>query len=117
MMNQRALVNVIVAVAVGYLLISAVPQQVEQFAAPQPLIRGGETESSEIPDSEGVLSHESEAEPATEDMEKVKPLEINGEPDSQSLIENTRLGSLVKWWTFDIIIAFTIYWVARRRLG
>ena len=33
-----------------------------------------------------------------------------------SFIEMSRLPELVKWWTIDILVALTIYWVAKQRL-
>jgi hypothetical protein len=115
-MNPRSLVHVLVAVAVGYLLISAIPQQVAMYSTPQPVIRGGELSDSRSPDNEEVLSPESSTESLTDNMEELKSLDINGEPVEPSLIEYTMLGKLVKWWTLDVLIALTIYWVARRRM-
>jgi hypothetical protein len=115
-MNSRSLAHVIVAVAVGYLLISAIPQQVAKYSTPQSVILGGEISDSRSPDNEEVLSSESSAESGIDNVEELKSFERKGEPVEPSLLEYTRLGELAKWWTFDILVALTIYWVARRRM-
>ena len=119
MMNPRSITYVVIAVAVGYLLVSAVPRQVEMYASPQLVLRGGEKADSSSPsseDSDSVLSSESVTESTSENMEELKSFDINGEPVKPSLIESTRLDELVKWWTLDVLIALTIYWIAKRRI-
>ena len=111
-MNQRSLIHVVVAVAVGYLLISAIPRQVAMYATPQPM-RGEEPKDSSSPDKGGVLSPESSPESVLEDTEEIKSFETSGE----SMRAPTKLGDLMKWWIFDIVIALTIYLIARRRIA
>lgn len=115
-MNSRSLAHVIVAVAIGYLLISAIPQQVARYSTTQPVILGGEISDSRSPENEEVLSSESTAESVTDNMEELKSFDTKGEPVEPSFLEYARLGELAKWWTFDILVALTIYWVARRRM-
>ncbi|TRO54263.1 hypothetical protein E2P71_04555, partial [Candidatus Bathyarchaeota archaeon] len=52
-MNAKIMAYMVAAVAVGYLLISAVPGQVSMLAGPQELLRAGEAPTD---DSGGILS-------------------------------------------------------------
>ncbi|MFC1802710.1 hypothetical protein ACFL0D_01960 [Thermoproteota archaeon] len=120
-MTQKSLAYVVLAVAVGYLLISAIPQQVTMYATPQPLIREGEMTDSVSPDSgDGAKVAENGTETATTaEEDKSLSFEVTEDPPSRkrSFLESTRLPELAKWWTLDIFVALSIYWVARRRLS
>ena len=95
-MNAKIMAYMVAAVAVGYLLISAVPEQVSMLAGPQEMLRAGEA-----PEESGgpLLASETEG-------GELGALEDHG---LMSLFD------LYKWWAIDLVIAFSAYWVARRR--
>jgi hypothetical protein len=110
-MIQKSLVYVVLAVAVGYILVSAVPQQVAMYTAPQQMLSRGD----------GELTIESTPESGSDSLAvpELSPDNSLGSADEVrevSFIEMTRLPELMKWWTLDVLVALTIYWVAKRRL-
>ena len=104
MMNGKTMAYMVMAVAVGYLLIAAVPEQMAMYAAPKELLRTGEgpllTQGGE-PESGNLTSQ--------------------GAPEGEVGGENTQtLGVRVSfdmywWWAADLLVAFSVYWVAKRR--
>lgn len=113
-MTQKSLVYVVLAVAVGYMLVSAVPQQVAMYTTPQNML-SVETDSLEM----GATSQDDgEAVPELGDLPSdLKTFENpRGGFEEPSFLETSQLPRLMKWWTLDIVVAATIYWVARRRL-
>jgi hypothetical protein len=119
-MNNRVTVYTVLAVMVGYLLISAVPGQVERYVAPRPVMLAG----SEDTVDERTFGEPGESLNATEDAqafalgEEVEDLsdEIDGPPLGEDLGIASYL-DLYKWWALDLGVAFSVYWLARRRLG
>ena len=115
-MTQKSLVYVVLAVAVGYLLVSAVPQQVSMYTNPPNML-------STIDDTLGVeiapKLGEGDAVPESGDTgSDIMTLENQrGGFEEPSFWEMSRLPELVKWWTLDIVVALSIYWVARRSLS
>ena len=108
-MDNRAMAYAVLAVAVGYLLISAVPEQVALYTAPRMLMGGPEAS----PGDEPVLT-------AGEEVSQPESGELLGEPSP--MLDSRKLGAenileLSKWWALDIGLAFAVYWVARRRIG
>jgi len=95
-MNAKIMAYMVVAVAVGYLLISAVPEQVSMLAGPQEMLRAGEA-----PEESGgsILASGTEG-------GELGTLEDHG---FMSTLD------MYKWWAIDLLIAFSVYWVARRR--
>jgi hypothetical protein len=120
-MNNRVTVYTVLAVMVGYLLISAVPGQVERYVAPSPVMLTGSKETVD----ERTLGDAGENLNATEDAQAFglgEPAveELSGEIDGPLLGEDRGLASyldLYKWWAVDLGVAFSVYWLARRRLG
>jgi hypothetical protein len=120
-MNNRVTIYTVLAVMVGYLLISAVPGQVERYVAPPPLMLTGSEEAvteRSLGDAEGSLNTTDEApvlglgEQATD--------ELTGEPDGTIVPKDRGVASyldLYKWWVIDLGVAFSVYWIARRRLS
>lgn len=111
-MTQKSLAYMVLAVAVGYLLVSALPQQLAMYTIPQ----------STLERSDGNLGVDSippEGDIESLDDEKpgIKSFEGTGEHVEPSFWERTRLPSLIKWWTVDILIAFVIYWGAKQKLS
>ena len=113
MMTPKSLVYVVLAVAVGYMLVSAVPQQVAMYTTPPqmlergpPVLGANQTEGADT----GIMG-------APENSSEMKTLGVGDDSIRPSFIESTRLPELMKWWTVDILVALTIYWVARRRLA
>jgi len=95
-MNTKIMAYMVAAVAVGFLLVSAVPERVSMLAGPQEMLRAGES-----PEETGgsVLSS------GTEEGEL-------GAPEDYGFMS---LLDMYKWWAMDLAIAFSVYWVARRR--
>ncbi len=108
------------AVMVGYLLISAVPGQVERYVAPRPVMLTGseETYKEDTPGEAGEsLNATEDAQAFTTGEQGVERL--SGETDGP-VVEDLGLSShldLYKWWVLDLGLAFSIYWLARRRLS
>jgi hypothetical protein len=120
-MDNRVTVYTVLAVMVGYLLISAVPGQVERYVAPRPVMLTG----SETAIEERTFGEPGESLNDTEDVqafglgeEKVDDLsgELGGPVDEEDRGVVSYLG-LYKWWALDFGVAFSVYWLARRRLG
>jgi hypothetical protein len=103
-MTQKSLVYVVLAVAVGYMLVSAVPQQVAMYTTPQQILKSDGQMLESTPSTEGGPLSSQEAAP-----------DISQGRES-SFFEMSRLPELMTWWTVDILVALTIYWVAKRRL-
>jgi len=119
-MNNRVTVYTVLAVIVGYLLISAVPGQVERYVAPSPAMLTGSKEAID----ERPLGESGESLNDTEDAQafalgEQAVEELSGEIDGP-IIEDLGIASyldLYKWWVLDLGVAFSVYWLARRRLG
>ena len=119
-MDNRVTVYTVFAVMVGYLLISAVPGQVERYVAPRPVLLTGSEETfiERTPDRpEGSLN-------ATEDAQAFGPgeqevEELSGEKDSLVMEDRGVSGyvDLYMWWALDLGVAFSVYWLARRRFS
>ena len=119
-MNNRVTVYTVLAVMVGYLLISAVPGQVERYVAPSPVMLTGSKETID----ERTLGEAGESMNATEDAQAFALGEQAGEEFSGEIdvptLEDRGIASyldLYKWWVLDLGVAFSVYWLARRRLG
>ena len=111
-MTQKSLVYMVLAVAVGYLLVSAVPQQVALYTTPTLMTQRGDGAftADAVPESGDTFTG----------PEGLPESSILGETDELrevSFIEISRLPDLMKWWTIDILVALTIYWVAKQRLA
>jgi hypothetical protein len=121
-MTQKSLVYVVLAVAVGYILVSAIPQQVAMYATPQsPMLgRGGvEVSSSGITVGKDnvTITPDTGSADAAQAASEAKSLTVQGMPSESSFVELSQLPELIKWWTLDILVALVIYWVARQRLS
>lgn len=119
-MNNRVTVYMVLAVMVGYLLISAVPGQVERYVTPRPVMLTGPGGTME----ERTFGEPGESLNATEDAQALTVGEQGAEELSGELggpvTEEKGVASyldLYKWWALDLGIAFSVYWLARRRLG
>ena len=120
-MNNRVTVYTVLAVMVGYLLISAVPGQVERYVAPRPAMLTGSEETID----ERTLGESGESLNDTEDAQafalgEQAVEELSGEMDGPIIGEDRGIASyldLYKWWVLDLGVAFSVYWLARRRLG
>ncbi len=116
-MDNRVAVYTVLAVMVGYLLVSAVPGQVERYVAPRPemLAAPGGTVD------ERTFGEPGESVNATEDAEALTLGEQGAEDVSGELVvEGGGIASymeLYKWWALDLGAAFSIYWLAKRRFS
>jgi hypothetical protein len=113
-MTQKPLLYIVTAIAVGYLLVSTLPHQIALYSAyPLKTMSGdGELTAESIPESGSDSDTRQEDQPSNN--------QIFGETDEYqeiSFIEISRLSVLVKWWMLDVLLAFTIYWVAKQRLS
>jgi len=119
-MDNRVTVYTVLAVMVGYMLISAVPGQVERYVAPSPVMLTGPGETVE----EKAFGESGESLNATEDAQALTlgeqgVEELSGEID-RPVMGDRGISSyldLYKWWALDLGLAFSVYWLARRRLG
>ena len=109
MMNSKIIAYMVVAVAVGYLLVASLPEQVAMYAAPMslknteegPLLsQGGGPESA----SSSSAPSESEEDQSAQDGVRGAYTELIGY-------------DLYGWWALDLAVALSVYWVARRRLA
>jgi len=108
-MNNRIIAYMVAAVAVGYLLVASLPGQVAMYAAPMS-IKGSEDGpllSEGVPESGNLTA------PATSgsEMDQVPGDGVRG-PYTESLGY-----SLYGWWALDLVVALSVYWVARRRFA
>lgn len=113
-MNNRVTIYTVLAVMVGYLLISAVPGQIERYVAPHPVMLTGSEEAfneRNISDV-GDLNATEDAHAFGLGEEGVERL--SGEPVSG---EWGAVSYLYRWWVLDLGVALSVYWFARRRLG
>lgn len=114
-MTQKSLVYMVLAVAVGYILVSAVPQQVAMYTTPQYMLKtSDDTFGIEAVPELGEGEVVPESGDRTTDLNTYEIQE--GGFKEPSFLETSRLPELMKWWTLDIVVALSIYWVARRRL-
>jgi hypothetical protein len=107
MMTQKSIVYMLVAVAFGYLLVSALPQQVYMYTTPQRMLSSGDYETPKM---------ESTPESGNESFELPEMTQDNSEENARarSFVEMTKLPELIKWWTIDIFLALVTYWIAKR---
>jgi hypothetical protein len=119
-MDNRVTVYTVLAVMVGYLLISAVPGQVERYVAPSPVM----LTSPEGTLDERTLGESGESLNVTEDAQALVlgeegDKELSGGIDVPTLEEGGIASylDLYGWWALDLGVAFSVYWLARRRLG
>jgi len=119
-MDNRFTVYTVLAVMVGYLLISAVPGQVERYVAPRPVMLTGseETFKERTPEAAGESLN------ATEDAQafglgEQGVEELSGETDGLDMGDRgiASYVNLYGWWALDLGAAFSVYWLARRRFG
>lgn len=109
MMTQKSLVYMVLAVAVGYILVSAVPNQISMYTTPQPILSRGDGNTANT------------TRPIDEELLKENGVLTSGfeteEVRSESFLKSTQLPQLMMWWTIDIIVALTIYWIAKNRFS
>ena len=109
MMTQKSLVYVVLAVIVGYLLVSALPQQIAMHTTPFLMTQREYSDIEPVPETSDSLTNP-----------EVLPSENNvlGSSDGREIsnLELSRLPDLIKWWTIDVIVALSIYWIAKQRL-
>jgi hypothetical protein len=103
LMNSKTMAYMVMAVAVGYLLIAAVPEQMAMYAAPKDLLRTGE----------GPLLTQG-GEPESGNLTSQAPEEEVGGENTQVL--GIGISFDMYWlWAADLMVALSVYWVAKRR--
>ena len=120
MMNPKSTIYVIFAIAIGYFLISAVPGRISMLTE-QKLITtegadSGDGQMLGTPDNFTENNNRSGSD--TSDL-TIGPESIEIPPEDRDTLQNditsTNILDLTKWWIFDLLIAITIYWVAKNR--
>jgi hypothetical protein len=101
-MNGKTMAYMVMAVAMGYLLIAAVPEQMAMYAAPKDLLRTGE----------GTLLTQG-GEPESSNLTSQTPEEEVGGENTQAL--SVWSTDLYRWWAIDLVAALSVYWVSKRR--
>jgi len=123
MMNTKSPVYMIIAIAVGYLLISAVPDEVAKYTSPRPqlLTESGPDELMNI--TRGPLEIAGVEENLTADKGPVLPDrgipegEVLGKPGYDREEYGVRgMTGILKWWVMDLLLAVAVYFFARQRL-
>jgi hypothetical protein len=126
LMTQKSLVYMVLAVAVGYILVSAVPQQIAMYTNPQEIkltgsefstADGGTITVSPENDTEAIADAAQAAEAAQSAATQAPSLEVRGSGFEPSFLETSQFPELLMWWTLDVLIALVIYWVAKQRLA
>ena len=78
----------------------------------------GDTVTVSPDGSEDTIADAAQAAEAAEAAaSQAESLEVRGSGFEPSLLEQSHLPELAKWWTLDILIALAIYWVAKQRLA
>ena len=145
-MTNKSVAYMLVAVVVGYTLISAVPGQIEMFATPQLTlsIEGGESLTVEIGENNTIgqeiwfdeVNESGHGGPwnISESSQAFEPSEETAEPNAGIEDLNTEIAAeaaeaardaasgsisiyMVSWWIIDVLIAFGVYLWAKKRLG
>jgi hypothetical protein len=104
LMNGKTMAYMVMAVAVGYLLIAAVPERMAMYAAPKELLRTGEAP---------LLTQGGEPEPGNLTSQGSSEGEVGGE-NTQTLGVGVSY-DMYRWWAADLLVAFSVYWLAKRR--
>ena len=123
-MKNKIALYMICAVAVGYLLVSAVPGQVAIYTQPRMLAAGsdGEEMLSESPRNPEALPESGDSSDGNfTESPKFNIEDTDDTPILESPMESRKtlgdsLIGLSKWWIIDIFIALFIYYLARRFL-
>lgn len=130
MMNNKSMAYMIFAIAIGYLLISTVPEQVETLISPKFSSKGEQEnfalDSSES-DAEPKIENGKERSEGSEEIAAAEaPLDTNETTPGAGLESELKEGviarpsenlvPLYRWWIVDLFIAFGVYYVARRLL-
>lgn len=123
-MKNRSMVYMVFAIAVGYLLIGAVPGQVETLVSPKIGSQSDEEMFSDVAPEASEPPNMMEGASERAEGEQVKSVEEEPRPsiseDSGELIisgESENLVGLYKWWAVDFLIAFAIYYASRQLLS
>ena len=112
-MTQKPLVYMVIAIAVGYILVSTIPQQLSMYTTPQLLIERGNGKPIEsTPESLNDTVTSSEVTQSDSEI-----LGSRDENRKTSFIQTSQINKLMMWWTIDLMIAIIIYWVAKQRLS
>ena len=121
-MRNRIALYIICAIAVGYILVSAVPGQVAIYTQPRSFAAGSDGEEMLSGAQPEALP---ESDDSTEGNQTKSPKFSIGISEDERSIESpmeprNALGDslidLSRWWIIDIFIALFIYYLARRFL-
>ena len=123
MMNNKASLYVMVAIAVGYVLISALPAQLSMYTDQRQLLSNQPPDRlvGEGPDPEGGMlgSSNSTINDFVDANEENSTLTKSQSQESEVTQYNDRtvidLMSIYKWWILDLTMALTVYFIAKRR--
>ena len=122
MMNNKASIYVVLAVAVGYLLISALPQQVSLYTDQRQMLSSQPPGRVTEPEPNGGIlgasnSSSSDYIPSKSDNFTINKLQ-GQEPELVDINERslTDFMSVYKWWVIDLAVALAVYFVAKRQI-
>ena len=115
-MKSKAVVYTVLAVALGYFLISAVPDQLETFQGVRQ--RGGAKETEgltvEVPETTGSDSKAL----LDESISSLDSAITEGTETEEAAIGGVRDGAVtVGLWMINLMIALAVYFIVKRRLS
>lgn len=123
MMKSKSMVYVVFAVAVGYFLISSVPGKVAILVEPKMLATVGTDgeeqvlgapENVTITGSEGLRDSESKTPPDQADSASSDP-PVSAEETGALRVAGSNIIDLTMWWLIDLVVAVSVYLVAKNR--
>ena len=115
-MKSKAVVYTVLAVALGYFLISAVPDQMETLQGVRQ--RGGsvESESLAVEAPESTVKSEAEPDELASGLSEAVTADI-AEPEEVAL-GGVRDGAVaIGVWVINLMIALGVYFIVKRRLS
>lgn len=122
MMNNKAPIYVVLAVAVGYFLISALPQQVSLYTDQRQMLSSQPPGRLIEPEPEGGIlgtSNSSSNDYITTEPGNFTTSKLQGqESDLVDINERSLIDfmSVYKWWVIDLAVALAVYFVAKRQI-
>jgi hypothetical protein len=117
-MNSKSTIYVVFAIAIGYFLISAVPGRISMLAEPKFVTTegadSGDGQMLGIPDN---FTENDNRSGSDIDSPILGPESIEKPPEDtlQNDLSSPNILNLTKWWVIDLLIAISVYWVAKNR--
>jgi hypothetical protein len=118
-MNRKSTIYVVFAIAIGYFLISAVPGRISMLAEPKLItsegVDSGDGQMLGAPDN---FTENDNRSGSDIDSQTLGPESIEKPPEDtlQNDLTNQNILNLTKWWVIDLLIAVSVYLVAKNRV-